>query len=427
MEPKMGMTRYSVRRIFEIILRRWYWPLIFAAIFAIVFSYFFWTRYSSTYQVSSTFIPLSAQTNYYTAGALVKNDMVLDAVKNSIDFDTTISELEDAIDVEANQNSVAVTVNIIWDNRDEAMEILEALKANLTFAVTHSAQAGEIKWMDAASSGSGQPASSASRTYQIIILGALIGLAAGAVLSYFLGSIDKRVFEIEAVRYGSDVKAIGTIGKIKAISASGAHSKMPAIIERHNEQFVAAGLYLNKLMDTDGKKLVMCVAPTSKCGTSTIVRNIAKLLSGIKTDILIISVVKKSKIEHKEPKIHSIHPGVYEVALTLDESESYGSFFVKISKLLSVAENKFKLILVDCPALLENVQISMIAEGVDAALLVSRYGVTKYDEVSSAVSLLSRAGAKAIYSVWNFTDRKHSGFYPKEAVPDEGRVANGQP
>ena len=426
MEPNKGMTRYSVRRVFEMILRRWYWPLIFAAIFAIVFSYFFWARYSLTYQVSSTFIPLNQETNYYTASALVKNDMVLDAVKNSVDFETTISELDNAISVETDTTTSTVTVNITWDNVDEAMEILTALKANLSFTVTYSANAGQIIWMDAASSSSGPLTSSSAPPYQTLIAGAFIGLLIGMVLSYFLGSIDKRVFNIESVYYGHDVKAIGVVGKIKETPNNISRSKMPAVIASSNKQFVAAALYLNKLMDANSKKLIMCVAPTSKCGTSTIVHNIAKVLSSIKTKILIIKVENKNATTVDEPKIRSVYLGVYEVTLPAIKSESCGDFFIRISSMLSVATEKFKLILVDCPALLENVQISMIAEGVDAALLVNRFGVTKYDEVSSAVSLLSRAGAKSIYSVWNFTDKQHSYYYPIEAASDEGKVMNAQ-
>ncbi len=398
-------------------MRRWYWPLLFAVGSALIISYFFLSSYNSTYQVSSTLIPLNAQTNHYTVSALIKNDEVLDAVSKSVEFDATISELNDAIKIETDMNSVAVKVTIYWDNEEEAVQILKALKANLSFAVTHSAEAGGIKWMDAASSDNGQLSSSDIQTYQIFIIGALVGLFVGMCFSFLLGSLDRRVFDIEAARYGGQVDVVGVVGRIKELRKRHSRKEGKVIVTKSpNQQFVATALHLNRLLESQDRKLLMCIAPTIGCGSSTVVHNIAKVLSGIKSNICIVTPTTDTAAASADQKLHMLYPGVFELSLPLDDLESYESISGRISQIPAVAAKGFELIMVDFPALLENLQISLSAQSMDAALLVCRFGKTQYDEVRSAVSLLARSGAAPIYCVWNFADKSYSDFYPTEAT-----------
>ena len=52
------------------------------------------------------------------------------------------------------------------------------------------------------------------------LIGALVGLLVGMFFSFLLGSLDKRVFDLEAVNYGGDVHVIGAVGKSKLIWSS---------------------------------------------------------------------------------------------------------------------------------------------------------------------------------------------------------------
>ena len=70
-------------------------------------------------------------------------------------------------------------------------------------------------------------------------------------------------------------------------------------------------------------------------------------------------------------------------------------------------EHEGRFVLVDCPPLLENVELALFTGGMDATLLVLRYGKTKYGEVLSAVSLLKRAQASPVWAVWNYADRRY--------------------
>lgn len=416
MEPYQGMTRYSLRRVMKTVLRRWYWPLIFAVGSALIISYIFLSRYNSTFQVSSTLIPLDAQTNHYTISALVKNDEVLDAVSKSVEFKTTIGELNDAIKIDTDMNSVAVIVHIFWDNEEQAIEILQALKANLSFAVMHSAEAGGIKWMDAASSENGQLSSSDVQTYQIFVIGALVGLFLGMCFSFLLGTTDKRVFDLEAVNYGGEVNVIGAVGKSKEKRSKRTIDQASGMVESlPNQQLVATALHLNRLLETQDKKLLMCISPTRGCGASSVTHSIAKVLSGIKNNILIVKPSIEAK-ESEKPEVRLLYPGVYEYSLMLGDLESYETLVGEISKIASKAGRDFELTLVDCPALLENIQLSLAAESMDATLLICGYGKTKYEEVRSAVALLSRAGATSIYCAWNYADESYSEFYPGESA-----------
>ena len=414
MEPCQGMTRHSVRRVLRMIIRRWYLPFLFAIVFALAFSYFFLFKYYPTYQVSSTLIPLNA--DYFKVTALIENDEVLEAVSNSVDFDISIDDLKSAISYETDENSAAISVHISWNNQDQAFALFKAFKANLTFAITYSANAGEIKWMDAASSNI-QIASSAAQSYELFIIGAVVGLLAGAGFAFILGSLDKRVFDLETVNYGNDAKVIGVISRSKSLSAP-SKSRRHAAQTKHGKDLVAIALYLNKLKETKSQQLILCSAPTKHSGTSTIIRQLARVFHDIEANTLIITINSSGPSKTGPDgrlEIRAIYPGVDECVLSRTEWDRPPAPEGLMAVLLTFARKRYKFILVDYPALLENIHISMLARRTDATLLVCRYGKTKYADVRAALTLLLRSDSTPIHCVWNFADKRYDHLiYPAQ-------------
>ncbi len=433
METSAGMTRYSVKKLLETIFRRPYWLLIFAVVCAFGFSLYYWYQFHATHRVSATFIPAIQAAeespavgpggySVVVAQSFIKHEQVLDAVIKSVDFDITYGELSNAISAEANENGVAVTVHVEWREHKQAQEILEALKANLSFAITHSAKAGTIKWLDSASEVSGRSDPGAAQAYIIFMAGAVIGIIIGALLSLLLSMFDKRVFDLDAVRYNGDVRVIGLIGK--------ENDKLKAQSGSVSQQLTAIALYLKKLADTNGSKLVMCLSPTRKCGTSTVVAKISKVLAGMRMNVLIVTINSgvSKQIYQGESAVTPLSPGVDRCAFNWDDKESNPDFAGPISTMLSAAEKKYALILVDCPALLENIQMTEFAGGMDTTLLVCGYGVTRLQDLSAAVALLTRAEAKPIYCVWNFVSEQYQNtFLPVEATTDQRKGTDEQP
>ncbi len=424
MEPSMGMTRYSVRSILETIFRRWFFVAVFAVVFAVGISALYWYQYYSTYRVSATFIPAvqtiteaeTAPVNYsvVVSQSFVKHEEVLEAVSKSVGFDVSISALDNAISADFSDTSVAVTVHVEWDNKEQAYEILEALKANLSFAVTHSAKAGTIKWLENAEPNGGIPAASRAQTYMVFLMGALAGAVAGAFVSFLIGSFDKRIYDIKAVRYNGDVRVIGFVSRQTAVK--------PEQTDDRRQQVTAIAMFLKKLLETQGHKLIMCISPTAQCGNSTVTEEVAQVLSGIqmKTLIVVIQNPQNKRFLQSESVIVPLSPGVDRCVFTWDDRETNPDFDGPISGTLAKETKKYSMVLVDCPPLLSNIQMSGFAVGMDATLLVCGFGMSTQENVDASVSLLSRAEERPVYCVWNFVPRRYGKTYlPIEVAPEQ--------
>ncbi len=423
MEPSMGMTRYSVKSILETIFRRWFWLAFFAFVFAIGISALYWYQYYSTFRVSATFIPVvqsseadTATGNYsvVVSQSFIKHEEVLEAVAKSVSFDASISELDDAISAEISETSVAVTVLVEWHNKKQAYEILDALKANLSFAVTHSAKAGTIKWLENAASDGAAPAASRAQTYMVFLTGALVGAIAGAFVSFIIGCFDKRIYDIKTVSYNGDVRVIGYVSR----QTDG----KPELADRRRQQVTAIAMYLKKLTEVHDHKLFMCISPTARCGVSTMALDVAQVLSGIQMRVLVVVIQSEQNKQfiQSESVIVPLSPGVDRCVFTWDDRETNPDFDGPISGTLAKEAKKYSLVLVDCPPLLSNIQMSGFAVGMDVTLLVCGSGVSTQENVDAAVSLLSRAEERPVYCVWNFVPRQYGNTYlPIEVAPEQ--------
>jgi capsular polysaccharide biosynthesis protein len=419
------MTRYSMKTILETVFRRWFWLAVFAFVFAVGISAVYWHGFFSSVKLSATFIPATpsvtaeeAATGSYSvivSQSYVGHEEVLDAVAKSVSFAVSAEELEKAISSEVSENGMSATVTVEWRNAAQAGEILNALKANLSFAVTHSAKAGVIKWLDNDPVGVAVPGISRARTAIIFIIAGLFGMLAGAGVAFLIGCFDKRIYNPTGVSYtGGDVRVVGMVGR----QSDGKADTRP-------QQVAAIAMYLKKLAETNGHKLVMCLSPGAKCGTSTVVRDVALVLAGMQMKILIVTIANSAEgrfTQAEAAAVSAIAPGVDGCALAWDDKESNPDFDGPISSALAMGLKNYALVLVDCPPLLANVQLSGLAVGMDTTLLVCGAGITTQEEVGAAVSLLSRAAERPIYCVWNFVDRQYDYAYlPVEAEPEPAR------
>ncbi len=415
MEPSMGMTRYSVKSILETIYRRWIWAAVFAVVFAFGISAVYWYQYYSTVTVSATFIPAiqtaaeaeASPVNYsvVVSQSFIKHEEVLEAVAKSVSFDVSLNALDKAISADFSDTSVAVTVHVEWDNKEQAYELLDALKANLSFAVAHSANAGPIKWLENAEPNGGIAVASRAQTYIIFLMGALAGMVVGAFVAFLLGCFDKRVYDIKSVRYNGDVHVVGFVSRQT--------QDKPEQSQSRRQQVTAIAMFLKKLLEAQGHKLVMCISPTAQCGNSTVTEEVAQVLSGIqlKTLIVVIQSAHNKRFIQSESVIVPLSSGVDRCVFTWDDRETNVDFDGPISAVLAREAKKYAMVLVDCPPLLSNIQMSGFAVGMDVTLLLCGYGHSTQEDVDAAVSLLSRAEERPIYCVWNLVPRRYGNTY----------------
>jgi hypothetical protein len=146
-------------------------------------------------------------------------------------------------------------------------------------------------------------------------------------------------------------------------------------------------------------------------------------------NVLIVTIRSQASkhIYQAESAVTPLFPGVDRCAFSWDDKESNPDFAGPISTMLAAAEKKYALILVDCPALLENIQMTEFAGGMDTTLLVCAYGVTRYDDLNAAVALLTRAAAKPIYCVWNLVNEQyHNTYLPIETTIDQRKGTDEQ-
>ena len=422
LEPSQGMTRYSVKTILETVFRRWFWCALFAFLFAFGISVVYWNGYFTSVELSATFIPVapSPAANADVPGSYsvlisqsyVTHEEVLDAVAKSVSFAVSVEDLRQAISSEVSENGMTATVTVEWHNRDQASEILSALKANLSYAVARSAQAGVIKWLESGPAGSAAPSVSRTRAAMVFVIAGLFGALVGAGVAFLIGCFDKRVYDPMSISYtGGDVRVIGMVGR---------HGDKPD--DRQMQQIAAIAMYLKKMAETNDHKLVMCLSPGSQCGTSTIVGDVALVLAGMQMKILIVTVTAQGGYLPSKPAITTLTPGVDTCTVPWDDKESNPDFDGPLSSALAMGMKHYALVLVDCPPLLSHVQLSGLVEGMDTTLLVCGAGVTTREEVSAAVSLLSRTSDKPVYCVWNFVNRRYEyAFLPVEAEAEPTR------
>jgi capsular polysaccharide biosynthesis protein len=421
LEPSQGMTRYSMKAILETVFRRWFWCALFAFLFAFGISAVYWSGYFSSVKLSATFIPAapSAAANANVPGSYsvlmsqsyVTHEEVLDAVAKSVSFAVSTEDLLHAISSEVSENGMSATVTVEWRSRDQAAEILSALKANLSYAVARSAQAGVIKWLESDPAGSAAPSVSRTRAAIVFVIAGLFGALFGAGVAFLIGCFDKRVYDPMSVTYAGDVRVIGMVGR---------HIDKPD--DRQMQQTAAIAMYLKKLAETNHHKLVMCLSPGPQCGTSTIVRDVALVLAGMQMKILIVTVTAQGGFLPSAPAITPLTPGVDTCTVPWDDKESNPDFDGPLSSALAMGIKHYALVLVDCPPLLSHVQLSGLVAGMDTTLLVCGAGVTTHEEVGAAVSLLSRTSDKPVYCVWNFVDRRYEYAYlPVEAEAEPAR------
>jgi len=422
LEPSQGMTRYSVKTILETIFRRWFWCALFAFLFAFGISAVYWNGYYTSVELSATFIPVapSPAPNADVPGSYsvlisqsyVTHEEVLDAVAKSVSFAVSAEELRQAISSKISENGMSATVTVEWHNRDQASEILSALKANLSYAVARSAQAGVIKWLESDPAEAAAPSVSRTRAAIVFVIAGLFGALAGAGVAFLIGCFDKRVYDPMSVKLsGGDVRVIGMVGR---------YDDKPD--DRQMQQIAAIAMYLKKLAETNDHKLVMCFSPGPQCGTSTIARDVALVLAGMQMKILIVTVTAQGGFLPSAPAITPLTPGVDTCTVSWDDKESNPDFDGPLSSALAMGIRRYALVLVDCPPLLSHVQLSGLVAGMDITLLVCGAGVTTHEEVNAAVSLLSRTSDKPVYCVWNFVDRRYEYAYlPVEAEAEPAR------
>lgn len=459
MDISQGMTRRSLSLLWGMVTRRWYWPMVFSILLAFAGGLFAWHTYAPEYSISITFIPArylidlngdailtgngfnDAITRSFTYSQLVKDEQIRDAVRKAVDFPITKEEFDKAVSTSVDENSAAITINIAWKDEKEAHQISRALKAQLNYVIAHLADVGIIKWVDGYSTELKEPGMSRNMKSGVFFaLGCIGGLGLGVCFSIFIGVFDKRIFNLEYVQYGADIDIAGIINrpnKILGLLEKYKLLKNPDdknLLNQPYKQMKFITDYLKNQKASHNKKAILFTAPTRNCGTSALVKEFAGNLSKSNMKVLVLSInkimrpnIKETVKNHSEIQsetdsldkyfyywndtvgleIRTKPEGVDEYFYFWNDAVGKAILLEPILKILSDVKENYDFMLIDCPALLENIELTDLAKEMDSTMLVFQYGKTWYDDVLFTISALKKVGVRSLSCLWNQTDERY--------------------
>ena len=386
-------------------------------------------------------------TRAYTYSLLVVDEQIRDAVRKAVDFDISKKEYEDAVSASVNEDSAVVTVNISWIDELETTQLAQAIKAYLTHVIANSTNVGIIKWVDGYSTELHEATlSQKTKAELFFIIGLLVGLCLGICLVLVLGVFDKRVFELEDVQYRKDMVIIGIVNKPKKPIKQAniktkkrkkksryRRSKTAALFfnlrlllsnrslktSQNHKQVMSIAEYLLDQKRNAGKNIVLFTSPMSNCGTNGLMNSITSILAGNNVKVLLVKVKKTSRAvtyNGEKPTILHKTPNVGEYQYLWNDSDDSLTFPKPVNQIVSSVLDQYDLIFIECPPLLQNIELTALMQGVDATLLVFEYGKTTYEEIEAAMTALQRVDTKSLWCVWNGTSESyvHKSYLPKQ-------------
>ncbi|WP_418602925.1 polysaccharide biosynthesis tyrosine autokinase [Mycolicibacterium sp. SCSIO 43805] len=258
------------------------------------------------------------------------------------------------------------------------------------------------------------------KTTQNIALGLVLGLAIGVGLAVVRDLIDNTVKGRETVEEITGTGVVGTIPTDKE------RRRQPAIsFDSDNsgiaEAFRKLRTNLQFLSVDNPPRVILVTSSMPSEGKSTTAINLALALAEAEHNVVLVDGDMRRPTLHKY--LDLVGPvGVSTVlsgAASLDESlqktrfpgltvltsgsvppnpsELLGSLAAR--KLLGELRQKFDYVIVDSTPLLAVTDAAIVAAGADGVLIIARYGQTKRDQLTHAVSSLQSVGAPLLGAV----------------------------
>lgn len=351
-------------------------------------------------------------------------------VIDRLNLELTPAELAQQISATAVIDTVLIDVTVTDSRPDRAQQIADSLGIEFTNFVAElesSAADGPspVKVTVTDSPEISSSPSSPQRTRNLV-LGALVGLLAGAVAAVGRARLDQSVKNAEEAAELAGAPVIGVI--LRDDSLQSKH-----VIERNSssrtaEAFRQLRTNLQFLNVDEPPKVIMISSAVPSEGKTTVAVNLALTLAGAgRSTTLIEGDLRRPRVTRYLGMVGgagltNILAGSAEVA---DVLQHHGDGDLKViaagptppnpSELLA-SSHMFKLIdelrgqndfvLIDAPPLLPVADASGLAVIVDGVVLSVRYGSTRKDQLQQARSTLDRVGARTMGIVLNIVPHK---------------------
>ena len=374
---------------------------------------------------------------------LVDSPQVLVPVIHQLHLSATLRELRDQVTATNPVNTVLLNVRVTGTDPERTAAIANAVSAQLDKVIEkletpRSGSASPVKVVLAVPAT--VPQSPVSPRVRLnIVLGLLVGLAIGVTVAVLRDQIDT------TVKTEGDIEGLTGMTPLAMIAADAQTSKRPPIALTNRTAGVEAFRTLRtnlKFVNVDHPpREVVVTSAVAKEGKTTVAYNLAIAFaqSGlgvclVEADLRRPKVTEYLGIEgavgltdvvagaHKlddvlVPWNHGMLTVLPAGTTPSDPSQLLGSNMMET--LLGELRSRFDIVILDAPPLLPVSDAAVLARVTDGALLVSRHGRTKRDQLAKAVESLTAVNAHIIGSVLNFVPPKEhlDGYgYSNESV-----------
>lgn len=383
-----------------------------------------------------------------TYAVVATSPAVLDPVIADLGLKTTARALARQITVESPLNTTVLNVAVVGGDPDQIVEISDAVAGQLAVAVEDlapetSAAASAVR-VESISSAPRPDNPIAPNDRLFALVGALIGLLAGAAFALLRRLLASRIVSREDI---ADVTDLPMLGEIHA-SASGA--TLPSTVRDAGSSLVAESVRgvaaALRFANVDGDtQVVLVTSADASEGKSSVSLALSQIIAEQGQRVLLIdadlrrgSIAELTGLEGavglttvlvgdvtEDEAIHSWGSPNLSVlargAIPPNPGQLLASEHLK--QLVAKARLHFDIIIIDSPPVLAVSDALWLAPSADGIVIVTRYRWTKRDALARAIAELEPARTRILGVVLNGARRGSSSVYytPATAVRSRWR------
>ena len=264
---------------------------------------------------------------------------------------------------------------------------------------------------------------------QALVLAAVVGLAAGAVLALLVDYLDDRIRSGNTTEPEfADVPVLGATPDDRDLSrVDGATATISRPMSGTADAYRAIRAALLARAETTPIQTILVTSPDAGDGKTTVVSELAVVLARSGRDVVVIDANLRNPQLHDRFRIGQV-PGLASV-LAGDRAMSMALVTVPLDgaagrlrvlpagpllhdvtevldgqrtiEVLRTVQADADLVLIDAPDVLGSADAHVLAGMVDGVILVARKGRTKERRLAAALSAITSAGVPAVWTVLN--------------------------
>jgi capsular exopolysaccharide synthesis family protein len=367
---------------------------------------------------------------------LIKGETLAQRTIDKLDLDITAEQLQSRVTAKSKVDTVLINVTVLDESPVRARDIANALSEEFTVMVreleTPRAGATPDARVVVEQRASVPEKPVVPKAVRNAVFGLVFGLLTGMGIAATRNLLDNTVKDGNTLE---EISGVGIVGSIptdanrKTEPCISFESEQSAIAEafrklRTNLQFIA--------VDNPPKVIVVVSAAPSEGKSTTAINLALALAESGRTVVLVDGDLRRPSINNyldliRDVGFSTVLSGAAKLSEVLQEtkypgltaltsgptppnpSELLGSLAAKNT--LQELRARFDYVIVDSAPLLAVTDGAVLAAGADGALIVTRFGRTKRDQLKHAVEALTNVGARRLGSILTMTPTRGSSAY----------------